>query len=321
MPLLIATLAVALNAGSALANTYEQTSDVVGGTAAPAHKWPDAVAVLGTKGSCTGTLIAPDVVLTAGHCAGADLTRVVADTTDYNAAGGKSATIKSVTAYPNWATTYDIAVVVLNAPITGVNPRPIGTSCSFDSFHANMDVHLVGFGATDAAGATANTVLREASAPVVDADCMGSEGCTAAVAPGGEFVAGGNGKDSCFGDSGGPVYLDTPRGTIVIAAVSRGVDGAATACGGGGIYVRTDKVMHWIEQTTGRTIAKDSCYTGADDGGSGAPGSTDTDTGSGSDREQGSAPAGGGCSSTGTGSASLGFGVLLVGIAALCRRR
>ena len=110
-----------------------------------------------------------------------------------------------------------------------------------------------------------------------------------------------------------------PICTIVIAAVSRGVDGAATPCGGGGIYVRTDKVMHWIEQTTGRTVAKDSCYTGADDGGSGAPGSTGTDTGS--DREQGSAPAGGGCSTTGTGSTTLGFGVLLVGIAALRRRR
>jgi len=55
------------------------------------------------------------------------------------------------------------------------------------------------------------------------------------------------------------VYLDTPRGTVVIGAVSRGVSGSSTPCGGGGIYVRTDKLVDWIEETTGRTIAKDSC--------------------------------------------------------------
>src|SRR5688500_1012701 len=64
---------------------------VIGGTAVPAGKWPDAVAVLG-QGSCTGTLIAPDVVLTAGHCADAGMTTVIADTTNYNATGGKRAT-------------------------------------------------------------------------------------------------------------------------------------------------------------------------------------------------------------------------------------
>ena len=35
------------------------TAPVIGGTAVPAGKWPDAVAVLGAQGACTGTLIAP----------------------------------------------------------------------------------------------------------------------------------------------------------------------------------------------------------------------------------------------------------------------
>jgi secreted trypsin-like serine protease len=94
---------------------------------------------------------------------------------------------------------------------------------------------------------------------------MGGRGCKKILAPGGEFVAGGTGTaDSCFGDSGGPVYLDTPNGTVVIASVSRGVDGAQTPCGGGGIYVRTDKVIEWIEETTGRTVAKDECLADED---------------------------------------------------------
>jgi uncharacterized protein (TIGR03382 family) len=76
-------------------------------------------------------------------------------------------------------------------------------------------------------------------------------------------VAGGTGTaDSCFGDSGGPVYLDTDRGPVLIGAVSRGVDNAATPCGGGGIYVRTDKIVTWIEDIVGESVTKDACSEG-----------------------------------------------------------
>src|SRR5436853_7921248 len=64
------------------------TAPVIGGTAAPPGKWPDAVGVLGAQGACTGTLIAPDVVITAGHCAEVNPTQVIANSTDYNGAGG-----------------------------------------------------------------------------------------------------------------------------------------------------------------------------------------------------------------------------------------
>src|SRR5688572_16628570 len=73
---------------------YDATP-VINGTAVPAGKWPDAVAVLSATGSCTGTLIAPDVVLTAGHCANPAPTTVIANTTNYNGTGGVRATVKS----------------------------------------------------------------------------------------------------------------------------------------------------------------------------------------------------------------------------------
>jgi MYXO-CTERM domain-containing protein len=78
------------------------------------------------------------------------------------------------------------------------------------------------------------------------------------------------------------VYLDTPRGPVVIAAVSRGVNGSPTACGGGGIYVRTDKLVPWIETTAGVAITKDRCAAqpaggGSDESGSNAGSSSDVD--------------------------------------------
>jgi hypothetical protein len=243
---------------------------IIGGTSVPAGKWPDAVAVLGMTGACTGTLIAPDVVLTAGHCAEIKPTRVVANTLDYGAPGGTSAAVKSTTPHPDWQNSYDVSVIVLASPIGGVSPRKLGTACTFRGFAASTQVHLVGFGSTDVQGGGTNTSLQEVMAPVTDPDCTMGSGCVAAVAPGGEFVVGGNGKDTCYGDSGGPVYLDTPRGPVVVGAVSRGLDGAATPCGGGGIYVRTDKIAAWIETTAGKQIAEDACAGRADDGGADA---------------------------------------------------
>ena len=291
---MLRTLAVVL-AFTATASAGTANAPVVGGSTAPLGKWPDAVAVLGTKGSCTGTLIAPDVVLTAGHCAEIEPSVVIANTNDYTSPDGTRIDVTSTTAYPNWQTSYDVSVIVLAHPVAGVTPRAVGTSCTFDELAPAMAVHLVGFGLTSEAGTGDNTMLNEAMAPVVDPDCSHGHGCNTRVAPGGEFVAGGAGTDSCFGDSGGPVYFDTDRGPVVIGAVSRGVDGAAEPCGGGGIYVRTDKVVRWIESTTGRTIAKDDCGLGSD---------------------ASNAEISSGCAASGPGS---GAGLLVLGVLALGR--
>jgi hypothetical protein len=286
---------------------------VIGGTAVPPGKWPDTVAVIGAGGSCTGTLIAPDVVLTAGHCAEVNPTRVIANSLDYDRPGGITATVKSITAYPNWETSYDVSVIVLTAPIAGVTPRKVGTSCTFEGFKASTPVHLVGFGSTDIQGGGTNTRLNEVMAPVTDPDCTKGNGCVPGVSPGGEFVAGGGNKDSCFGDSGGPVYLDTPRGPIVVGAVSRGTDNSPTPCGGGGIYVRTDKIVAWLESTTGKQIAKDSCA------GSGTGNGNGDGTGGG-DGDPVGGDVTGGCAAGGS---AVGFGGPLAAVLALVglRRR
>lgn len=291
------------------------TAEIIGGSLAPAGKWPDAVAVLGNQGSCTGTLIAPDVVLTAGHCVGG-MTTVIANTTDYNTQGGARSTIKSHTAYPNWETTYDVSVIVLNTPLTGVTPRPVATTeCTMTSFASKPSVQLVGFGATDVNAQNANTKLYEVTVPVTDATCGNAAlGCKPAVAPSGEFAAGDGVKDSCNGDSGGPVYLNTPRGYVVIGAVSRAYDNATQACGQGGIYVRADKVLAWIETTTGKTVSKDSCATNPNNPDPSNPNNPDPNNPD-PNNPNTSADVTGGCSTSSSSSSlfvALGLGALLV---------
>jgi secreted trypsin-like serine protease len=231
---------------------------IVGGTPTAEGAWPDAVAVLGRQGgSCSGTLIAPDVVLTAGHCLTTDNIDPVSvrlGSTDAMT-GGETIDVVTAIPYQDGTTTYDVGVLLLAHPAT-VAPRVVAAGCSFAAFHAGSQVRVVGFGATTTTGLGGNTRLYEVIVAVTDPLCEDAT-CHPAVYPGGEFVAGGDNRDSCKGDSGGPVYLTTAHGTVLAGVVSRGT--GAQTCGTGGVYVRVDKLLTWIEQRTGAQLARDPC--------------------------------------------------------------
>jgi secreted trypsin-like serine protease len=240
------------------------STSVVGGTPAKPGAWGDAVAVLSPTAACTGTLITPDVVLTAGHCIDTGPTLAIIDTVDYGQPGGEPIKVKRSLAYPDWEHAYDVGIVVLDHP-AAAKPRAIAAACSVrDGLVAGALVHLVGFGLTTKSGTGDNTRLHEAQIPVIDPSCRDPESCVAAIAPDGEFTAGGGGRDACFGDSGGPIYLDTPGGPALVGVVSRGFAEAGAPCGGGGVYVRADQVVPWIQQVTHETVTRTKCAGAAD---------------------------------------------------------
>ena len=279
-------------------------SNIVGGSTVPRGRWPDVVAVLGRFGNCTGTLIAADVVLTAGHCIDAAPYEVVIDTIDYERTGGEHIRVAWSRAYPTWEQRYDVGVLVLDQPATLAKPRIVTTACTARALlQANASVKIVGFGLETPEGLDDNTRLHEATVPITDPTCTLDPSCNPDVAPHGEFMAGGHGADSCFGDSGGPVYIDTQdgHGHALVGITSRGLALPAAPCGNGGVYVRVDKVISWIQSVTGRTLAKTQC---------GAP-DADADTAD---------PASGGCSSSRSTVGLLAAFALLVCAWVLARR-
>lgn len=241
------------------------TDEVVGGQPVPDGKWPDAAAVLydGTDPTrnqgCTGVLIAPDVVVTAGHCIDESISAVFVNANDLRSSTGQVLPVERAVAYPNWGRTYDVGVLVLAQPST-VAPRPIASGCIRDQYSKNgAEVAIVGYGATDANASQYGYELREAYTTISDVDCSATAGCESSVSPGGELFAGGDGIDSCNGDSGGPLYLVTDRGEYLIATTSRAGGNATVPCSQGGIYVRSDAVLEWIRQETGRAIEDPTC--------------------------------------------------------------
>lgn len=232
---------------------------VVGGHPAAAGDWPDAAAVMfGKDQGCTGVLVAPDVVLTAGHCAGG-IKAVRLNVTDYDdLSTGEEIRVTKTTAYPGYWGKHDIAVLKLERASV-YPPRRIALDCVLDEhLSEGAEVAVVGWGATDVWGNDYGTILMEAFTTVTDPDCSEMPGCWGVDD---ELGAGGDGIDACYGDSGGPLYLLTDDGAYVVGLTSRSYDGVDKPCEEGGIYTRPDAVVAWIESTAGVTLERPDCGT------------------------------------------------------------
>lgn len=239
---------------------------IVGGSIAKAGDWPD-VAGIAFRGKydieCTGVLVAPTVVLTAGHCADG-ITGVRLDSADYADGSGEYIQAKKVIEYPSSQRSYDITAIVLETPAKTA-PRPIAMDCIADEYLVDgADATIAGYGAYDQWGSRYDSRLREADLSINDADCSTlADGCQRAVSPGGELSAGGDGTDTCYGDSGGPIYVRTPKGDFLAGITSRGYSWVDVPCRDGGIYVRPDAVIDWIEDETGVELPRPDCRTNA----------------------------------------------------------
>jgi len=158
--------------------------------------------------------------------------------------------------YDSRALVNDIAVVTISGPDLEFS-QTIRSAClpydyvgvNYERFQTNPTI--VGWGATQNNGA-ASTVCRQATVPIVSIpECSDDYRGVSRVNINDDMVCAGQGRrDSCAGDSGGPMLSDFSDGRwSVIGIVSFGVECASERHPG--VYTRVDRYLTWIERQIG----------------------------------------------------------------------
>jgi hypothetical protein len=214
------------------------------------NDFPYCCAIGGDTGwFCTGTLIAPNVVVTARHCT--DCTRVFLKGSDVSRPReGEIIPISRQFEHP----TRDLRVLVLRRK-SRVKPRHVAQG---REVYRASSVRVAGFGTVNLSGTVGYGIKRMADVPLIVLNCTSAACRREYGAEPGELVAGHLGlqRDTCRGDSGGPLYIRRRGGDgyYLLGATSRGTDNAQHVCGDGGIYTRVDLVLDWAREVTGVRI-------------------------------------------------------------------
>jgi secreted trypsin-like serine protease len=266
-------LAVSVTAVALLGVAAAPSSAVVGGGNASPGEYPSVAEITFGPFLCTGTLISPDWVLSAGHC-GSVTGAAVATPASWppqlinvrvggvTQSDGETRTVSRVVMNPNYLLTsgYDISLLQLSSSSTmaptqvaGAGERSIWTAGTLET--------IVGWGATEEGGDLPDN-LQEAQVPITtDASCAGAY---SDFDPNTMVCAGfpQGGVDTCQGDSGGPMFGRTSAGVLrVVGATSFG-EGCARP-GKPGVYARVadDTLRPWIAENAAGGVSTASSTT------------------------------------------------------------
>jgi secreted trypsin-like serine protease len=260
------TLCAVGAAGTLLLAGASPAAAIVGGHNTANGAYPSVARIsFGFAFLCTGTLIAPNWVLTAGHC-GSLTGATVASPAAWPAAAidveiggdtvgsGEVVPVSRAIVEPDYLATsgYDITLLQLSRNSTKT-PTKVAGAGETASWAPSTLERIVGWGETDD-GSTPDH-LQEAQVPITTdsycADAYSEFDATTMVCAG--YPQGGT--DTCHGDSGGPMFGTVGGALRVVGATSFG-QGCAEP-GFPGVYARVGgaALREWIRSQAPAGVA------------------------------------------------------------------
>lgn len=245
-------------------NEVDRTNRIIGGTFVADGDCPWCCSMQDKIGHfCGGSLISPNMVLTAAHCLGGSYDVVVGrNNLDKNNVG-QSQPMKREIRHPSYnsgTTNNDFALLELKNPMDmsqgNVELVSINKQSNFPG--VGQQVTVLGWGDTvqsDYISKLSDKLMK------VDVNMISNEQCGKASGSINGFsdnyfgqisenmmcanVQGG-GKDACQGDSGGPLVVKNSQGTIQVGVVSWGIGCASKSFPG--VYARISSQYDWIKR-------------------------------------------------------------------------
>ncbi|CAG7823759.1 unnamed protein product [Allacma fusca] len=228
---------------------------IVGGARSKKYKYPSIV-LLRSKGQhiCSGTILNEEFVLTAAHCfqtfQASDYEMVAAEhNKDRN--DGHEQTVQAIKLFIH--ADYDDETQVNDITLLKVSPKfkfndkvqaVVLPAKTYDP-KPNINMWFAGWGRLVEDGETPD-ILHEVTLPIIQ-----RARCKAVLADytitDNHLCAGGRGgKDTCEGDSGGPMYLIEGEKQTQVGIVSWGLGCAEV--GLPGVYTRVSSYLDWISE-------------------------------------------------------------------------
>mmetsp|Transcript_28735 Transcript_28735/g.80907 ORF Transcript_28735/g.80907 Transcript_28735/m.80907 type:complete len:510 (-) Transcript_28735:217-1746(-) len=246
--------------GTAPAALPPHSVRIIGGDEPAVGRYPFIVNVANDQYIfCTGSLIAPNIVLTAAHCSPS--TQVLIGSHELSTPVLSSLDtifeilqVELEISHPDFVrATFenDVKLLILKdkscfTPVLLDSPQDNVDLASPNQ--AGRDVSVIGWGIT--ASEQWSPVLQEADLITVsDSSCRGIYGTRAAVNPGmicATFRPDGQRKGDCAGDSGGPLIV---KGTGALNDIQVGIVSWAFGCGDSffpGVYASVEFYYDWI---------------------------------------------------------------------------